>query len=91
MDKLQKDVSQRLQREVDMRELRFQEMEKAFLAENREFAAQLFKACDHKDASDRRRARLMYKEWEEQVFNKIQRRVCSRASNSLQSVGGTKL
>lgn len=78
MDKLQKDVSQRLQREVDMRELRFQEMEKAFLAENREFAAELFKACDHKDASDRRRARLMYKEWEEQVFNKIQRRVCSR-------------
>lgn len=78
MEKLQKDVTNRLHREVEMRELRSQEMEKAFLAENQQFAAQLFKTCDHKDATDRRRVRLMYKEWEEQVFNKIQRRICSR-------------
>lgn len=81
MDKLQKDVSTRLQRSVDMRELRFQEMDKAFEAENSGFAAQLFKTCDHKDATDRRRTRLMHKEWEEQVFDKIQRRVCSRVDS----------
>ena len=49
MEKLQKDVTNRLHREVEMRELRSQEMEKAFLAENQQFAAQLFETCDHKD------------------------------------------
>jgi hypothetical protein len=78
MEKLQKDVATRLQRQVDMRELRFQEMDKAFEAENSGFAAELFKTCDYKDATDRRRVKMMYKEWEEQVFDKIQRRVCTR-------------
>ena len=78
MEKLHKSVQMKLKQDVEKRELKFQEMDAAFEAENSGFAAELFKTVDYKEATDRRRQRQMYKEWEEQVFDKIQRRVCSR-------------
>ena len=38
----------------------------------------MYKTVDYKEQADRRRSRMMYREWCENVFDKIQTRVCAR-------------
>lgn len=75
MDKLHRDVERRIKQNAEKRDLKFQSMLGTFLHENDHFVKDLFKMVDYQSAQDQRKKQLMYHEWCEEVFDKIQENI----------------
>ena len=72
--RMSSNVARGMEQAKERRELRFQQNLKA-LADDREFAQECYAKVDHQEAQRKQKQKKLYKEWERDVFNKIQEQV----------------